>query len=158
MSYFKPANSAEAGDRLASLVAFGAAGAALLHSINVFQALAGPDMASALDQLQRVGGVVLIVVFAPLLIWFKRHRGAPALNPWGDEGYLGAVLRRAGMTAFALALAGCVVMSVMENLLLSQISAEIMLDIVITLLLALFSLSFFVFSSGPMGDDAGFEP
>lgn len=157
MSYFNPANSAEASDRLANLVALAVAVAALLQSINVITALTSLDFENALETVQTVGGIAILTIFLPLLIWFKRHRFGRSVNLWSKEGFLSSVSRRAGMTAFGLTLVASLVMSVLDNLLLSKVSAEVMLDIIITLMLALFSLCFFVFSSGSIDDDAGME-
>ncbi|MEQ8404102.1 MAG: hypothetical protein RKE49_03315 [Oceanicaulis sp.] len=152
MSYFRPSNGAEASDRLAMLTAFAAGFAALVHSLNIWQAYVNADLAAALEMIQLVGGAAVLMIFLPLFIWFKLRRGAPAMNPWKDDGYLGAVVKRAGFTAFAGLLVAALALSTLSKRLLPLISGEIMLDIVISAALALFSLSFFIFSSGPDGD------
>ena len=157
MSFLKPANGAEAGDRLAILTALGAGAAALVHSINVFETLTGPAMAEALGLVQLMGGVLIAAVFAPLFVWFKLRAGAPRINPWKSESFFGDVARRAGMTAFAAALLSFVVMSTLDRFLLSRISAEVMLDIAITLLLGAFALAFLIHSAGPSGAEERFD-
>jgi len=157
MSFFNPSSGAEASDRLAVLTALGTGGAALVHSINVFETLTGPAMTDALGLVQVIGGVVILAVFLPLFVWFKLRAGAPSINPWKAESFFGDVSRRAGMTAFAVALISCFVMSTLDRLLLSRITAEVMLDIVITLLLGAFALSFLIHSSGPTEAEDGFD-
>ena len=157
MSFFNPANGAEAGDRLAILTALGTGAAALVHSINVFETMTGPAMAEALGLLQLMGGVLIVAVFLPLFVWFKLRAGAPRINPWKSESFFGDVARRAGMTAFAVALLSFIVMSTLDRLLLSRISAEVMLDIAITLLLGAFAVSFLLHSSASDDVEAGYD-
>lgn len=155
MSFLNPKTSAEAGDRMAVLTGFATGFAAVVHSINVWRALVGPDLAAALDAVQMAGGILIVALFLPLFIWFKLGRSAPAMNPWKSDSYLGSVAKRAGFTAFAGLLLAGVVLSTLSTRLLPLISGEMMLDMMISAALGLFSLSFFIFSSGPDGDAYG---
>lgn len=157
MSYLKPSSGAEASDRLAILTALGTGGAALVHSINVFETMTGPAMTDALGLVQVIGGVVILAVFLPLFVWFKLRAGAPQINPWKAESFFGDVFRRAGLTAFAIGLMSFFIMSTLDRLLLSRISAEVMLDIAITVLLGVFALSFLIYSSGSSQAEDGFD-
>lgn len=145
MPIFNPRNSAEANDGLATLTAAATGLAACIYAINVIEALI-PEAAAALLGYIQIAGVILIVaVIAPLLIHLKRRGGRPA-GRRSSSGYLGALFRQASLTAFSLTLAFMVVLSIFNRTVLTLISAETVVDLIITVSLALFALSFFVFN------------
>ncbi len=149
MSYLTPRTSAEAVDRLSWLTGLGAGLASLIYALSAAEALASPDMAVAIDWIAKGAAIVLIGAFLPLFIWFKRRAGAPSMNPVKADSFLANALRKAGFTAFALTLLGTILLSLMDNLILSRITPEIALDFVVAGSLMIFALAFVIFASGP---------
>lgn len=154
MSFLNPRNSAEASDVLATLTAAATGLAALVQSVNVIEVFVSEGTAELLGYMQMAGGILIIGVFAPMLILLKR-RGGKAGEGAG-ESYLSALLREAASTAFSFTLAFMILLSLLERRLLAHLSAETAVDLLITVVLALFALSYFLIDRfGHVGEGAG---
>ena len=148
MSYFKPGNNAEATDRLADLTGLAVGLVALTKVIAVVENYVSPGAMEALDTVQLVGGLLILAVYLPLLIYFKTRFGIVTMNPWKSDGFIASVLKQAGLTAFSVLLIAMVFLSMLDNTVLSHVSAEILLDGLIAAALAAFSVAFFAYSRG----------
>ena len=100
MSYFKPQSSAEVTDRLADLTGLAVGLAALVYIISVVQNFVAPGMAELLDTAQLVGGILILAVYLPLLVFFKTRFGGQSMTPWKTDGFMASVFERAGFKAF----------------------------------------------------------
>lgn len=148
MSFFKPANRAESADRLAGLTGLGTGLAGLIYVAGAAQPLVDAETAALLDMAQLIGGLAILIGFLPLFFFFKTRFGGQPVNPWKTDGFMSAVVRRAGFTAFAAGMLAMIVLTMLDNLILERITAEILLDAIIAFALLVFSASFFLFSRG----------
>lgn len=155
MSILKLRNAAEASDVLATLTAAATGLAALIQSVNVIEVFVSEGTAELLGYLQMGGGILLLGVFAPMLIILKRRGGRTAGDGAGGS-YLSALLRQAASTAFSFTLAFMVLLSFLERRVLAHLTAETAVDLLITVVLALFALSYFLIDRfGHVGEAAG---
>jgi predicted neutral ceramidase superfamily lipid hydrolase len=145
MSYFRPGSKAEVTDRLAELTGVAVGLAALIYAINVVQGFAAPAVVMTLDAVQVVGGLAILGVYLPLTIWFKTRFAGVILNPWKSDGFMGAALKRAGLFAFSATVVFMIVLSMLNRLVLSRISSETLLDLVLAVALLVFAVCFFLF-------------
>jgi len=152
MSFLNPQSGAEASDSLATLTAATVGLAALVYSVDVIESFVSVSTADLLGSAQLVGGLLIVIAFIPLLVFFKARGGRPAGKP-GQDSFLSVLFRQAALTAFSLTLVFMIVLSVLENRVLSKISAETAIDLVITFALAIFAVSFFVINR--FGQDRG---
>ncbi len=146
MSFLSPRNRAEASDRLAGMTGWAAALAASIYALKVMEAYAGETLAGYLDRAQLVGGLMILVVFLPAFFIIKRRFGGPPINPWKEDGFMSLAIQRAGLTGFATTFIVLTVLTTLDRLVLSRMAAEVLLDLVITIALASFAFSFFIFS------------
>ncbi|WP_291842840.1 hypothetical protein [Maricaulis sp.] len=146
MSFFSPRNRAEAGDRLAGMTGWAAALAALVYALNVVQALTGPPMSNYLNDAGLIGSLLIVLVFLPSFFIIKRRLGGPPVNPWKEDGFMSQAIRRAALTGFATTFLAMSVLTMLDGLVLERIAADVLLDLVLTIALASFALSFFLFS------------
>jgi hypothetical protein len=156
MSFLNPSSRAEASDSLAILTGAGTALAGLIYAAKVVEVYAGGAMATWLDNAQLAGGIAVLAVFLPLFYYLKTRFGGTAVNPWKGDDFFGAVLRRAAMTAFCAVMLGMIVLTTLDMLLLSRVSAETLVDGLIAFALFVFSVSFFVLGRSP-GDGGAAE-
>lgn len=157
MSVLNPRNAAEATDSLASVTAAAVGLAALVYSVNVAETFVPEAASELLGYAQIAGGLLILVVFGPLLILLKARGGRPAGRP-SSGGYLSALFRQAALTGFSLTVLFMIVLSVFDRTVLARFSAETAIDIVITFALAAFAISFFVLNRlGRLGDELGDE-
>lgn len=153
VSYFKPGSRAEVTDRVADLTALAAGLAALIYVIGVVEPYVPSAAAGLLDIVQLVAGIVILAGYLPLLTYFKTRFGGEPINPWKSDGFIGAVVKRAGFTAFSLLILFMVVLTTLEKTVLSRISAAILLDGVIAFALLAFSIAFLAFSRSGTSED-----
>ncbi|PWE17524.1 hypothetical protein DDZ18_07585 [Marinicauda salina] len=157
MSIFNPRNPAEATDGVATLTAAGTAVVAFIFSLNVAEDFISSASGDLIKYLQIGGAALIVTVFAPLLINLKIRGGKPA-GRGSSGGYLSALFRQAALTAFSLMVAFLVGLSIMDRTVLSRLSAESTVDLIITFALAMFALSFFIINRfGMVGEDVGGE-
>jgi hypothetical protein len=152
MSFVNPRSPAEASDSLATVTAAAMAFAALIYSVNVIEVFAPDSSAGWLGYFQIGAAVVLIAVFAPL-IFFLKSKGGRSAGKSAAAGYLSALFRQAALTAFSLTLAFMVLLSLFDRMVLSRLSAEAAIDLVITFALAIFAVSFFIINRFSRLDD-----
>lgn len=143
MSFLNPRNPAEASDGLATLTAAATGLAALIYSVNVIEVFVSAATADLLGYAQIAGGVLIVAVFGPMLLFLKSRGGKPAGKPAGG-GYLNALFRQAALTAFSLTLAFMIVLSIFDRTVLARLTAQTAIDLVITFALAIFAISFFI--------------
>lgn len=149
---FSTSSSAEAKDRLATATALATAMAAITYSLNVVTLYVTESTAGILDKVQLAGGFLIVAIFLPLFLFLKsRIRQDQASS---SEGFIGAVFRKSGFAAFGITLMGMVILSMLNETLLSQITAETAVDIIITFALAIFSVSFFIISRFGLIDES----
>jgi len=155
MSLVNPRNPAEATDGLATLTACATAVAALIYALNVASVFVPEGAADVFGYVQ-IGGAVLIgAAYLPLLIVLKLRGGQPA-GRGTSPGYLSALFRQAGFTAFSLTIAFLVLLSVFGESFLTRFSAERSIDLMLAFGLASFSLAFFVINRfSRLGEEAG---
>lgn len=152
MSILNPRNAAEASDALATLTAAASGLAAVVYSVNVLEVFVSGRTAELLGHVPMAGVILIVGVFAPMLILLKR-RGAVQ----GAGGsYFSALFRQASLTAFSVTLAIMIVLSLLERRVLAHLSAENAVDLLISVALATFALSFFLIDRfGHVGEGAG---
>lgn len=157
MSVLNPRNPAEASDGLATLTAAATGLAALVYAINVAEVFIPAATAELLGYAQIAGGGLIVAIVAPLLIRLKMRGGKPA-GRGTSAGYLSALFRQASLTAFGLTLAVMVALSIFDRTVLAHLSAETVVDLLITAALAFFALSFFVINRfSPLDEGLGGE-
>ncbi|WP_138511492.1 hypothetical protein [Maricaulis alexandrii] len=150
MSFLNPSSRAEASDSLALLTACGTGLVALIYAFKVAEAYASSGLASWLDIVQLVGGVLVLLVFLPLFYFLKTRFGGTTVSPWKSDSFFGTVLKRAGLAAFGLVLMSMIILTTMDRLVLANVTPEVLLDALIALALIGFSASFFL-----LGRDMG---
>ena len=155
MSFFSPRNRAEASDRLAGMTGWAAAMAAIIYALDVAQALTAPPLSGYLNDARLIGALLIVLVFLPAFFIMKRRFGGPSVNPWKTDGFVSSVFQRAGLTAFTASFLIMIGLTLFGHSILDRISATVLLDLVMTVALASFALSFFVFSrDGGAGEAA----
>jgi len=152
MSFMNPRNPAEACDSLATLTAAATALVALLQSVNVIEVFAPEAVAGALGTAQSAGAVLVVGVFAPLFLFLK-SRGAMPSGQSSSGSYLGALVRQAGMSAFSATLVFMIILSMLNEIVLSRVTAEVALDLVITFAFGSFAAAFFIHNRFSRIDD-----
>lgn len=157
MSFLNPRSAAEASDSLAGLTSAVLGLAAIVYSVNVIEIFVSQATADLLGQAQLAGGVLMISIYAPLLLFFKSRGGRPPGKP-AQNSYLGTLFRQAALTAFSLTLVAMLVLSMLVDRVFEQMSAETAIDLMITFALAVFALAFFVINRlGDSGQAMGGE-
>ena len=144
MSFLNPNSRAEASDSLALLTGCGSGLAALIYAFKVAEVYASGGWAGWLDAAQLMGGVLVLLVFLPLFYFLKTRFGGTAVSPWKSDSFFGAVLKRAGLAAFGIVLVSMIILTTLDRLVLSNLSAAVLLDALIALALIGFSASFFL--------------
>jgi len=152
MSFMNPRNPAEACDSLATLTAAATALVALLQSVNVIEVLVPEAVAGVLGTAQSAGGILVLGLFAPLFLFLK-SRGATPKGKSSSGSYLGALVRQTGLNAFSATLVFMITLSVLNEMVLSRFTAEVVLDAVITFALGSFAVSFFFINRFSRLDD-----
>jgi hypothetical protein len=157
MSFLNPRSAAEASDSLAGLTSAVLGLAAIVYSVNVIEIFVSQATADLLGRAQLAGGVLMILIYAPLLLFFKSRGGRPPGKP-AQNSYLGTLFRQAALTAFSLTLVAMLVLSMLVDRVFEQMSAETAIDLMITFALAIFALAFFVINRlGDAGQAMGGE-
>jgi len=153
MSYFRPETKAEMTDRLAELTGVAVCIVAMIYAINVAGAFAlPPGVTAVLGTVQIVGGIVILSVYVPLMIWFKTRFSGVVVSPWSSDGFMGAVFKRAGFTTFSLLILFLSVLTLFSGNLLVQISAVALLDLVLAFAFSAFAVCVLVLArSGTEG-------
>lgn len=139
-----PKSRADIADRLAGLTAIAAGLAGLIYTAGVIQALTDGEVAAWFDTAQIVGGILILLGFLPLFYVMKARAGDAANDAWKGDGFTAVQFQRAGITAFVATVVGLIFLSMLNRLVLSRISAEVLADGVIGFALIAFSLSFFL--------------
>ncbi|MDT8368157.1 MAG: hypothetical protein RQ745_03045 [Longimicrobiales bacterium] len=153
MSLLNPRSAPEADDARATLTAAAAGVAALVQSVNVIEVFVSEGTAALLGHLQLAGGILILLLFAPMLIRLKK-RGSTAAGHGDGGSYLGALVRRASSTAFSITVVVMILLSVLERRVLAHLSAETTVDLLITFAFAIFALAFFFIDRFGRVDDA----
>ncbi len=153
MSYFKPGGKAEATDRLADITGLAVGFVAIIKMLSVAQNYVPAGTADMLDAAQMVGGAVILAIYLPLFIYFKTRFGTETMNPWTSDSFVASVLKQAGLTAFSVLLLAMVVLSMLDKTVLANVSAEILLDGIIAVALAAFSVAFFAYNRAGASED-----
>ena len=155
MTFLNPRNPAEATDGLATLTAGATAVAALIYALNAASAFVSEGAADVLVYVQIAGAVLIAAVYLPLLVILKLRGGQPA-GRGTSPGYLSALFRQAGLTAFSLTIAFLVLLSVFGESFLAHFSADKSIDLMLAFGLASFSLAFFVINRfSRLGEEVG---
>lgn len=139
-----PKSRADIADRLASLTGLAMGLAGLIKAAGVVQALTEGPVAAWFDVVQIVGGVLILTGFLPLFYLMKARAGGSAESTWKGDGFIATQFQRAGITAFVSTVLALVLLSLLENLVLSRLTAEILVDGVLAFALISFSFSFFL--------------
>lgn len=145
MSYFRPGTKAEVTDRLAELTGLAVGLGALIYGASVVQSFSAPAVAMTLDTIRMVCGILVLAVYLPLTIWFKTRFSGVILNPWKSDSFMGVALKRAGLSAFAASVMFMVLLSTLDRLVLSRMSAEGVIDLVLAVALLVFAVSFLLY-------------
>lgn len=143
-----PKSRADIADRLAAMTALTTGLAGLIYGAGVVQALTEGEVAAWFDTIQIVGGVLILAGFLPLFYLMKARAGDAARSAWKGDDFTAVQFQRAGISAFVATVVGLVVLSTLERLVLSRISAEVLLDGVLGFALIAFSVSFFLHGRG----------
>ena len=143
-----PQSRADIADRLATLTVITAGLAGLVRFAGVVQALTEGEVAAWIDTAQFVGGIVILVGFLPLFYVMKARAGTAAKSAWKGDGFTAAQFQRAGISAFVATVVVLVILSTLDHLILSRITAEVSVDGVLGFALIAFSLSFFLHGRG----------
>lgn len=143
-----PKSRADIADRLAGLTAIATGLAGLIYAAGVIQALTEGEVAAWFDTIQIVGGVLILVGFLPLFYLMKARAGDAARGAWKGDGFTAVQFQRAGITAFAATVVCLIILSMLNRLVLSRVSAEVLADGVIGFALIAFSVSFFLHGRG----------
>lgn len=145
MTYFRPETKAEVTDRLAELTGLAVGLGALIYGASLAQSFSAPAITMTLDAIRMVCGILVLAVYLPLMIWFKTRFSGVVLTPWRSDSFMGAALKRAGLTAFAAGVLLMVALSTFDRSILSRMTADSVIDLVLAVSLLVFAVSFIVF-------------
>ncbi len=154
MPFSRPRNSAEASDSLATLTAAGAGLAALVYSVNVVEVFVSEALADLLGYGQILLGLLLLLGYLPALLFLKSRGGRPTGRD-SPEGFSNLSFRQATFSAFSLTMVFLIILNVLDNKILAQITAKTAIDLVIVFALTAFAASFFVIDNSSR---ASFDP
>lgn len=144
MSFFKPANAAEACDSLLTLTAYGTGLVAFLYFTRVAEEYISPAAENILDYIQSGFAILILVIGIPALIRFKMIHGFSRSGTCELESYIGNIYRRASTNAFTFVFILLIAMDVLSRTMLSEFSTSVLIQGTLGLTLAVFSGSFFV--------------
>lgn len=151
MSFLKPSNASEAADLMITMTGFVLGLAALMFASKVMETFFEGSVASVLDYVQLACAGIVLLGYMPFMISMKSRFGL-SVNPWKSESFLASSMRKAAWTTVGVLLLSLTLLSTLDNLVLSQISSEVAVDVVLFILFISLCVSFFIFSN-----DQGFE-
>lgn len=140
-----PKSRADIADRLADITGLATGLAGLTYAAGVAQSVTAGDVAVWFDAAQIVGGVLILIGFLPLFFILKSRGGRGIGHGWKRDGFTATLFQRAGITAFMATIIAMILLSTLENLILSRITTEALVDGLIAFGLISFSVSYFIY-------------
>lgn len=119
---------------------------AILFLSNAIETLIPDDVGPYIDYFQIPCAILILIISIPVVRSSILVKRTGSYDIFDDGGYIGAMLQKAAARAFIFTYALTVLFAVLDNLVLSHLTAENFAYIVLTYSLTAFSVAFFIFT------------
>lgn len=148
---------AELADRTVQLVAYAMFAIALVFCLSVAEFFASESTAAIIDVVVKVLGITILGLMALLYFWKIRSMSAAQVRKHlAEDGFLQTAFRKAMAQSWMLSFVVLVILQNLDSLVLERLPympLEIVIQSVLAIMLALFSIAFLSFTRTSNSDE-----
>jgi hypothetical protein len=153
MTKQKPTSFVEQIDKMHQRIAIGVFLMAIAYAISVIRFLVSEEMNGILDTTSRVLGITIFILVLPAFLKFVNMRRKNRRACKEPEGFVIEMFNKATGKAFQFTFLFLVALEFMSSSYLTQLPGEFFIKLIISVTLAIFSLTFFLLNrAGDVGE------
>lgn len=145
-------------DRSLQLIAFVMFAVSLMFALSVVEFFAGETMAVFLDIATKILAISVVLLMAALFIWKFRGTSRTERREYlSEDGFLQVSFQRAMARSWMISFLILAILQVLDESLLARLPTmplEVVIQCVLAIMLAFFSIAFFLFTRTIAGEDS----